>query len=68
MNRPGLQALMRQIEAAEVKVVVIFTFERLLRNTDQRAPFPSFLARAGCRLVSASEDLSGQATSGRLRK
>jgi len=68
MNRPGLQARRRQIEAGEVKVVFIFTFERVLRNTDQRAPFPPFLARAGCRLVSASDDLSGQATSGRLRK
>jgi len=67
MNRTGLQALMRQIEAGEVKVVLIFKFEQLLRNTDGWAPFRSFLARPSCRLVSTSEDLSGQATSGRLR-
>jgi len=58
MNRPGLQALLRQIEAGEVKVVLIFKFERMLRNTDDWAPFRSFLARHGCRLVSTTEDLS----------
>jgi DNA invertase Pin-like site-specific DNA recombinase len=67
MNRPGLQALMRQIEAGEVKVVLIFKFERMLRNTDEWAPFRSFLARHGCRLVSTTEDLSEETPSGRLK-
>ena len=55
MNRPGRQALRRPIEAGVVKVVLIFKFERLLRNTDGWAPFRSFLARHGCRLVSTTE-------------
>src|SRR5258708_39412444 len=32
MNRPGIQALKRLIEAGEVKVVVVFKLERLSRN------------------------------------
>lgn len=67
MNRPGLQALMRQIEAGEVKIVLIFKFERMLRNTDEWAPFRSFLAKHGCRLVSTTEDLSEETPSGRLK-
>lgn len=30
MNRPGIRALMRLIEAGEVKVVLIFRLERVL--------------------------------------
>ena len=50
-----------------MKVFLISKFERMLRNTDGWAPFPSFLARPGYRLVSTSEDISGQAKSARLR-
>ena len=67
MNPPSRQTLMRQIEAGEVKVVFIFKFERMLRNTDEWAPFRSFLARHGCRLVSTTEDLSEETPSGRLK-
>ena len=68
MNRPGIQALMRQIEAGEVKVVLIFKSERMLRNTDEWAPFRAFLEKHGCRLVSTTEDLSEETPSGRLKK
>ena len=67
MNRPGIQALKRQIEAGQVKVVLIFKFERVLRNTDEWAPFRAFLSLHGCRLVSATEDLSEETPSGRLK-
>ena len=67
VNRTGLQALRLQIEAGEVKVVFIFKFERMLRNTDEWAPFRSFLARHGCRLVSTTEGLSEETPSGRLK-
>jgi DNA invertase Pin-like site-specific DNA recombinase len=67
MNRPGLQALYRQIEAGEVKIVLIFKFERMLRNTDEWVPFRSFLTKHGCRLVSTTEDLSEETPSGRLK-
>jgi DNA invertase Pin-like site-specific DNA recombinase len=67
MNRPGIQALKRLIEAGEVKVVVIFKLERVLRSTDEWGPFRSFLQQHGCRLVSPTEDLSDESPSGRLK-
>ena len=59
MNRPGVRALMRQIEAGEIKIVLIFKLERVLRSTDEWGPFRSFLQQHGCRLVSPTEDLAG---------
>lgn len=67
MNRPGIQALMRQIEAGQVKVVLIYKLERMLRSTDEWAPLRAFLHRHGCRLVSTTEDLSDETPSGRLK-
>ncbi|MEI7553505.1 MAG: recombinase family protein [Verrucomicrobiota bacterium] len=67
MNRPGIRALMRQIEAGEIKVVLIFKLERVLRSTDEWGPFRSFLQQHGCRLVSPTEDLSDETPSGRLK-
>jgi DNA invertase Pin-like site-specific DNA recombinase len=67
MNRPGIQALKRLIEAGEVKVVVIFKLERVLRSTDEWGPFRWFLQQHGCRLVSPTEDLSDESPSGRLK-
>ena len=68
MNRPGVRALMRQIEAGEIKIVLIFKLERVLRSTDEWGPFRSFLQQHGCRLVSPTEDLSDETPSGRLKK
>ncbi len=67
MNRPGVRALMRQIEAGEIKIVLIFKLERVLRSTDEWGPFRSFLQQHGCRLVSPTEDLSDESPSGRLK-
>ena len=67
MNRPGMQALMRNIEAGAIKVVLIFKLERVLRSTHEWAPFRAFLRKHGCRLVSATEDLSEETPSGRLK-
>lgn len=67
MNRPGINALKRQIAAGEVKVVLIFKLERMLRSTDEWAPFRSFLQQHGCKLVSTSEDLTEDTPSGRLK-
>jgi DNA invertase Pin-like site-specific DNA recombinase len=67
MNRPGIRALMRQIEAGEIKVVLIFKLERVLRSTDEWGPFRSFLQQHGCRLLSPTEDLSDESPSGRLK-
>jgi len=67
MDRPGIRALKRQIEAGEVKVVLIFKMERVLRSTDEWVPFRSFLQKNGCRLESATEDISEATPSGRLK-
>lgn len=67
MNRPGIQALKRLIEAGEVKVVVIFKLERMSRNIDEWGPFRAFLDQHGCRLVSATEDISEEEPEGRLK-
>jgi DNA invertase Pin-like site-specific DNA recombinase len=67
MNRPGIRALQRQIEAGEVKVVLIYKLERMLRSTDEWAPFRALLKQHGCRLVSTTEDLSDETPSGRLK-
>ncbi|MCB1103410.1 MAG: recombinase family protein [Opitutaceae bacterium] len=67
MDRPGIRALKRQIEAGEVRVVLIFKLERVLRSTDEWVPFRSFLQKHGCRLESATEDISESTPSGRLK-
>lgn len=67
MNRPGLRQLMRQIETGGVKVVLIFKLERMSRNIDEWGPFRNFLKKHGCRLESATEDISETTPSGRLK-
>lgn len=67
LNRPGIRALMRQIEAGEIKVVVIFKLERVLRSTSEWAPFRAFLKAHDCQLVSVTEDISEATPSGRLK-
>jgi DNA invertase Pin-like site-specific DNA recombinase len=67
MNRPGIHALKRRIEAGDVKVVLIFKLERVLRSTDEWSPFRTFLLQHSCRLVSTTEDLSDETPSGRLK-
>jgi len=67
MNRPGMQTLMQHIESGAIKVVLIFKLERVLRSTHEWVPFRAFLRKHGCRLVSATEDLSDETPSGRLK-
>jgi len=67
MNRPGIQAIKRMIEAGEIKVVVIFKLERMSRNMDEWGPFRAFLEKHACRLESATEDISETEPEGRLK-
>ncbi len=67
MKRPGMEALKRAVAAGEIKVVVIFKLERVLRSTDEWAPFRAFLAQHRCELVSALEDISEKTALGRLK-
>lgn len=67
MDRPGIRTLKRMIEAGEVKIVLIYKLERVLRSTDEWVPFKAFLKKHGVRLESATEDLSESTPSGRLK-
>lgn len=67
MDRPGLRALMRQIETGGVRVILIFKLERMSRNIDEFGPFRRFLKKHGCRMESATEDISETTPSGRLK-
>ncbi|OAM87141.1 hypothetical protein AW736_24225 [Termitidicoccus mucosus] len=67
MDRPGIRALKRMIEAGEVKVVLVFKLERLSRNMDEWGPFRAFLQKHGCRLESATESISEVEPEGRLK-
>lgn len=67
MKRPGMDALKRAVAAGEIKVVVIFKLERVLRSTDEWAPFRTFLHQNNCELVSAMEDISEKTALGRLK-
>ena len=50
MNRPGIRALKRMIEAGEVKVVLIYKLERVMRSTDEWIPFRAFLRKHDCQI------------------
>lgn len=67
MERPGMRTLKRMIEAGEVRIVLIYKLERVMRSTDEWIPFRAFLKKHGCRLVSATEDISEDTPSGRLK-
>lgn len=66
MKRPGMQALMRHIEAGCAEVVLIYKFERVLRSTDEWSSFRAFLKKHNCRLESPVEDLSEKTAMGRF--
>jgi len=66
MKRPGMQALMRHIEAGHAEVVLIYKFERVLRSTDEWTSFRAFLKKHNCRLESPVEDLSEGTAMGRF--
>jgi DNA invertase Pin-like site-specific DNA recombinase len=67
VDRPGITALKHQIASGDIKVVLVFKLERLLRCIDAWTPFRIFLQQHGCKLISASEDLCEATPSGRLK-
>lgn len=67
LDRPGIRSLKRMIESGEVKVVLVYKLERVLRSTDEWFSFRAFLQRHGCRVESVTEDLSESTPSGRLK-
>ncbi len=67
MKRPGMEALKQAVAAGQIRVVVIFKLERVLRSTDEWAPFRAFLSQHKCELASAMEDISEKTALGRLK-
>jgi DNA invertase Pin-like site-specific DNA recombinase len=67
MKRPGMDALKRQIAAGEVKIVILFMLERVLRDTDEWSTFRKFLQEHGCTLESPTSDISEAEPEGRLK-
>ncbi len=67
MKRPGMEALKRQIAAGQVKIVVLFMLERVLRDTDEWSAFRKFLQTHGCTLESPTGDISEAEPEGRLK-
>lgn len=67
MNRPGIRAMKRQIASGDIKVLLIYKLERLLRCVDEWTPFRIFLRQHGCRLISTTEDICEATPEGRLR-
>jgi len=56
-RRPGLQALIRDIKAGRVSVVVVHRLDRLYRNLESLLRFLRFLKKHRVRLVSVTEQI-----------
>jgi len=67
LDRPGIRALIADVEAGAVKIILIYKLERILRSTYDWGRFSRFLEERGCKLVSPNEDLSDTTASGRLK-
>ena len=65
-RRPGLQALMRDIKAGRVTVVVVHRLDRLYRNLESLLRFLRFLKKHRVRLVSVTEQIDTDSWWGRL--
>jgi len=67
MDRPGIQALMEQIAAGRIKIVLIYKLERILRSTYEWAKFSKFLEEHDCRLLTPYDDHSDDSAAGRFK-
>lgn len=67
MDRPGIRALMAQIAAGKIKIVLIYKLERILRSTYEWAKFSKFLEDHGCRLLTPHDDHSDVSAAGRFK-
>mgnify|MGYP001053353611 CR=1 FL=1 len=65
-RRPGLQALIRDVKAGRVSVVVVHRLDRLYRNLESLLRFLRFLKSHRVRLVSVTEQIDTESWWGRL--
>jgi len=67
LDRPGIRRLMQCIAAGQVRVLLIYRLERILRSISEWTRLVDFLDLHGCRLLSPTEDHSDASASGRLK-
>ncbi|MBU2610790.1 MAG: recombinase family protein [Chloroflexi bacterium] len=65
-RRPGLQAMIRDIKAGRVTVIVVHRLDRLYRNLESLLRFLRFLKKHRVRLVSVTEQIDTDSWWGRL--
>jgi DNA invertase Pin-like site-specific DNA recombinase len=65
-RRPGLQALIRDVKAGRVNVVVVHRLDRLYRNLESLLRFLRFIKKYRVRLVSVTEQIDTDSWWGRL--
>ncbi|HNT25831.1 MAG TPA: recombinase family protein [Anaerolineales bacterium] len=65
-RRPGLQALIRDVKAGRVSIVVVHRLDRLYRNLESLLRFLRFLKKHRVRLVSVTEQIDTDSWWGRL--
>ena len=66
LQRPGLQLLMTDIEARKVAMVVVYKLDRLSRSVQDFAQLMAFFDRHEVALVSVTQHLNSQDSTGRL--
>ncbi len=66
MERPGLQALMRDIQAKRVDVVVVYKVDRLTRSLSDFAKIVDVFDAAGASFVSVTQAFNTTTSMGRL--
>mgnify|MGYP001154534155 CR=1 FL=1 len=65
-KRPGLQAMIRDIESGRATVIVVHRLDRLYRNLESLLRFMRFLRKHRVRLVSVTEQIDTESWWGRL--
>jgi len=65
-RRPGLQALIRDVKAGRVSIVVVHRLDRLYRNLESLLRFLRFIKKYRVRLVSVTEQIDTDSWWGRL--
>lgn len=66
MDRPSLQALLRDIEAGEVDIVVVYKIDRLTRSLTDFSRIVETFEKADCSFVSVTQSFNTTSSMGRL--
>lgn len=66
LDRPALKRLLRDIEAGQVKMVVVYKIDRLTRSLADFAKLVELFDKAGCSFVSVTQAFNTSSSMGRL--